>query len=187
MLSTPITSSSVFDPETDIGIHTRPYYSAKNAVEFKGVFDELVSSRENRQILCSDVGIKSSTLYQKAQDALKFLADNGDPKYAALRSEISMRRKSDRVLLFFKSSIKHIISKGGMIEGSMEDGKVLRTWKDDVVEWLEGAKSGDIYDSRERCKGLVLNTEERTTLTLLLAGVEGCELDLQSDYWRIAR
>lgn len=185
--SHPITDSRVFDPESDIGINIRCYYTPTAANEYKPIFDELLASRENRQILCSDVGLKSSTLYQKCQDALKWLADNGDPRYAILRKEISIRRKSDRILLFFKSSMRYVISKGGVVGGTRVLEEQARSWKDDLVEWLGKAKSGDIYDSRDKYGGLILSGEEREWLVRMLGGVEGCELDQQREYFRIAR
>lgn len=185
--SHPIIDQKVFDPTADIGINTRCYYTPTTANEYKPIFDELLTNRENRQILCSDAGLKSTTLYQKCQDALKWLAENGDSKYALLRKEISMRRKSDRILLFFKASVRHIVSKGGMVGGTMELEEQVRGWKDDVTDWLGSAVSGSIYDSRTKYGGLVLNQEEREWLVKMLGGLEGCELDLTADYFRIAR
>lgn len=185
--STPVVDPRVLEHDTKLDIHTRPYFSAKTASEFKGVFDIMLTTRENQQILCSDAGIKSSTLYQKTQDALKFLAENGDPKYRTLRGEVSIRRKTDRIIIFFKSSITHIIARGGIVGGEAEAETKLRSWKDDIAEWIVKAKSGDVYDSRETFNGLVITEEEYVWLVRFLGGIEGTELDRQLTYFRIAR
>lgn len=179
------TTDDILKKEIDVtGASIRNTLSPKNASEFRALFDDMIKTRENRQVLSSTTGLKSSTLYQKCNDALKFLAENGSATspYRTLRQDISIKRRSDRIVLYFKQSIRHVVEMQGIISTQADE-----LWKSQFTTWLGSAKVGDLYDSREVHPTLVLGDEDRKWLTQLLSGVDGAELDLQPAYFRVAR
>lgn len=68
-------------------------YSAANSRIFKGIFTELFKSG-NRLYLSSDsFNIAANTLYQKLQDALKYLSEVEDPeKWAPVRAKLAIKK-----------------------------------------------------------------------------------------------
>lgn len=162
------------------------YYSSGNANMFRPLFDEMIATRDNLQVLESQTSIKANTLYQKANYALRYLIDTVGEPYTTFRARIVIRRRSDRILLYYKQTVDQILAKGGL-QSAVIGTTTTTTWRDDLQEWIAKAKSGDIYDSQERFKGIVISPEERQWLVQILSGLDGVEIDLKEDGFRVCR
>lgn len=162
----------------------RPYYSPDNALLFKDVFDLMIKERQDREIISSLAGFKPNTLYTKAQDALKWLAEchSEKEKYAKLRGQVSMTRRNDGIKIYFKPTISKILQDSSMI------AQEQRLWKEEVEEWLKTAQPLQLWDSIDKFpEGVVVSEDDKKWLTDLLAGIEGCEADIQTRRVRIMR
>jgi hypothetical protein len=183
MIENAITDSTVVNnnPRSyDKGnIPTRSTYTPTNADEFRKVFERMITDRKNLELSAAASGYKAGTLYVKANDALKFLADNDkDPKFATLRSQVSVKRKgNDGILIYFKISINNqLASSAVMVDGS-------KNWKEELICWLSTAKSGEVFE-----RGHVsIDAVDRTQITNLLATLEGVELDMTSTAIKVMR
>lgn len=160
-------------------ISNRPSYSPVNAEQFRGVFDDMMRTGTNRVIDSNLVGLKPATLYLKAQDALKWLSENDKDgeKYAVLRTRISIRRRTDGILIYFKPSVANIISKATSVAGNQT------TWKDDFIKWFQTAQPTDIFEHKEIC----VTPEEKQWLLSLLSTVDGIEADIGPTHVKIMR
>lgn len=160
---------------------TRASYTPSNAAQFKAVFDKMMETQENQEILSSVSKLKPNTLYIKANDALKWLAEchpTEADRYSLLKSRVSIRKLDDRILIYFKTSMAHTISAAAVVV------KPGVQWKDELVEWLEKAQDGDIWERQE----ISIHTDDKKWLTNLLAGLGGgVEAEIKENSVRIMR
>lgn len=178
--STKIQSTSPQD-YSKYAFPTRASYTPSNAAQFKAVFDKMMETQENQEILSSVSKLKPNTLYIKANDALKWLAEchpSEADRYSLLKSRVSIRKLDDRILIYFKTSMAHTISKATV---AVKPGV---SWKDELVEWLEKAQDGDMW---EKDKISVLSEEKKWLMNLLAGLGDGVEADIKENSVRIMR
>lgn len=185
--STPITADELRRSEA---VHIARYtLSGKNAERWKALFDRMIEDRQNQQVLCKDVGgRKVGTIYQQCCDALAWLSrshPDHSAKYKLFKSSIRIRRGSDRIILYFPDTVENVILNAGRIADDPTTAPV--DWKAHFQQWLTTATEGELYDSRKEFPALVLSPADKEWLMQLLAGVDGCEVDSQVDYVRVAR
>lgn len=164
----------------------RLYYSPDNAQVFRPTFDRMIAERKDLEILSSATGWKSSTLYARAQDALKWLVDfdANKEKYLLLRSQISISKQysPEGIALYFKPSMTKIITEAC---GTKEEHA---SWKDSLTRWLSTAQSGDMWDSVQFYpEGITITPEDIKWLTETLAALEGCEMDVGNRKVKVMR
>lgn len=159
------------DPRLEFAPY-RATYTPKNAELFRGIYDKMHDTQQAQEILCSVTGLRPNTIYLKAQDALKWLAENhptNRDRYMILRSRISIRKMEDRILLYFKSNI------GNAISAATAGVSMTREWKVELQRWLTNAQDGEIFTK----EGIHLEPDDVAWLTKLVAGLgAGAELEM---------
>lgn len=163
-----------------VGLGNRCTYTPTNAEAFRGLFDEMITTGLNKEIHSGVVRLKPSSLYVKAQDALKWLAEchpTEKDKYALLKSRVSMRKLPEGLLIYYKMSISNIIQKGS---NSVSLGK---EWKDEITAWLEKAQSGELFERTD----ILVDDPDKMWLVRLLAGIEGVEIEFTTSGFRVMR
>lgn len=187
MTSNPINSqpaSPATQQEKHFTARIRPSYTGNNAVRWQPVFDKMIDSGEDREVMCSTTGYKSRTLYIHANDALLWLMEFSPNKtrYSALRAQITISQYEDRIVLKFKRSLKII----GATQ--LETVEKKQTWRNDLQEWLENAKDGEIWDTRKLYNEFsILTAEDKTWLVTLLAPLSGVEMNQGEDWIKVMR
>jgi len=156
----------------------RSSYSPTNAEQFRCVFDEMIANGKSREIHSSVVGLRISTLYIKANDALKWLAECDLKKgveYALLRSKITISKTDYGIFLYFKPSISHINS---------APADSSKGWKQDLLAWIQTAQDMDVFKK----ENIMLSEEDREWLTRIAHDLgPQTELALESNGFRMMR
>jgi len=163
-----------------VNLPTRGSYTPTNAEQFREVFDEMIVNNKPKEIHSDMVNLKPSTLYIKANDALKWLAEcdlkrGGD--YASLRSRVAITRTEYGILIYFKASINQI-SRAAMT------AETNKGWKEELTIWLQSAQPMEIF-ARE---GILISPEDKEWLTSIATQLgEDVELELQTNGFRLMR
>lgn len=165
----------------------RPSYSPDNANFFRPLFDSMIADCQSKTITSVDTGFKVSTLYLKAQDALKWLADNWPDetqrmKYVDLRQKIVIRRVMELGVAFrFKPSGLSLVKAARTISTLVE-------WRERFEKWLSTAQSLEVWDSKEVYgDNIVVTPADREWLYKILAPLEGVEVDATDRRVRVMR
>lgn len=164
-----------------IGGPLRASYTPDNAKEWKPVFDAMLNTLTSFTITEELSGYKPTTLYIKANDALKWLIDSSPSeedrmKYANLRCRIVIRKVKTGVELNFKNTMSNAL--GAAIPTNSQ-----KNWKDEFMAWWEGAQPGEIWSKRE----IVVGEEQKEWLMGVVSGVDGTELEVTATSIRVMR
>lgn len=166
---------------------SRPSYSPDNAEDFRPIFDKMQRTREAQEIFSQKVGLKASTLYLKANDAFKWLAENDRNKeqYAILRQSICISRRAHSILLYFKPNFSNLVVKAVEAVNGLEG----RTWKDDLQDWIALAQSGQLWDTQLVYPNVDLkfSVDDQAWLAKTLSSLDGVEIDFTEKRIRIMR
>lgn len=158
-------------------------YSQINADEIRPIFDEMIRSNKNMEIMVVKTGYKIDVLQTKCSDALKWLKENGSEedkqKYSKLRSSIKIGKSDDntRIVMYFRGNL--IAAIGQILQG--------KNPIEVVKDWVSNAQANDIFDSRQRISDNVkLSEAQREQLTTLCAEL-GLELEITDNDFRVMK
>jgi len=168
----------------------RSTYTENNSRIFKGFFDEILKTQEDREILYSSLpNIKSNTLYQKATDALRWLCDNEVDidlrrRYILIRAAFVFKRGRDS-LMFIKrgaGSVKLLgrpldtVEFHGVVVDVNEEGKKNETtlvlWKNKIEHFIE---TGEINKQVVIPTGVTLTQDDLIWLSGMCGGIKGMD------------
>ncbi len=162
-------------------IPNRSTYSPSNTERFRPIFDIMLASEENQEILTSETGLKPSTLYIAANDARKWLAEchpTEREKWTAFYNRTRIRKTDRGILVFWRESLR-VMQGHTITKDSLENVG----WKNELAVWLTTAQSGDIFERR----GVYVTDENRGWVINLMAEVGDSEVDCGTDYVRVMR
>ena len=123
----------------------RSTYSPTNAYKIKPILDKLLDGQKDMLITAKDTGYTVNTLYVKLTDGFKFLVDNSTkygPIYADLRTQVSFRKTSAGVLIYYKDTTRNQI-KARELQYEFADSSV---WKGELLAWLQTAEELDTFN-----------------------------------------
>tara|TARA_R110000822_G_scaffold43327_6_gene117068 strand:- start:1282 stop:1911 length:630 start_codon:yes stop_codon:yes gene_type:complete len=123
----------------------RSTYSPTNAYKIKPILDKLLDGQKDMLITADDTGYTVNTLYVKLLDGFKFLVDNSTeygPIYADLRTQVSFRKTSAGVLIYYKDTTRNQL-KAIELQHEFADSSV---WKGELLTWLQTAEEMDTFN-----------------------------------------
>lgn len=152
-------------------------YTPSNAQKWQDTFDAMIATQKNRVVTQAQTGLKVNTLYQNANFALKWLMDNSATlndraKYAALRSQVKIRRYTDRIEIYFKPTLPNMSTIQSIPSA---DISTVTGWKEQFEAWLPTAQPGEIFERT----GIVVTVEQAQMLIKTMAQLgEDCEVEV---------
>jgi len=180
-------------PKGTIAKH-RPSFTPENAAAWKPIFDGMIADRQTKKVSCQLSGYSASTLYIKANDALRWLSEF-DPqpgRYLQFRQQIGISKEWNAegeaigIILYFKNTMSAILASS--VTNVVDASRPEANWKDALQEWLQVAQSEEIWDSRKLyANGIPISDADKEWLVQLFAGIEGVEADIQQTYVRVMR
>ena len=108
--------------------------------------DKLLADRTDIFVPSTDTGYSANTLYGKLNDGLLWLTHNEEVTsrrndYCTLRTQVSLRKIDEGVLIYFKAAIRNVVVEKRNIENvPAPDIK----WRHDLLAWLQRAKDGEM-------------------------------------------
>ena len=190
------------NPNNDPGVHIRkqqprdskrmrfrPSYTPESASEWKPIFDSMIADNLNKEVSSAITGYSANTLAVKCNDALAWLSDyDADKiKYMKLRKDISVTKREEGIILYFKRSSAERLLQAASTIGET-GGVIARSWRDSLQEWLATAQSDQVWDSiKEWPHGIVITAADREWLLKVFAPLEGAEMDLGDTSLRVMR
>ena len=159
---------------------SRPSYSPTNAQQFKAIFDQMLVDGTSREVHSSHVGLKASTLYIKANDALKWLVECDPEKgtqYAALRTMIRISRTDYGIFIYFKPSINQI-NRSALTSTTNKD------WKQELLTWITTAQDMEVFTKQN----ILITPEDREWITRIAHDLgPQTELEITANGFRMMR
>lgn len=129
--------------------HHRSSYTKDTAAMVQPIMDKLLGDGGDVFVPASSTGYSSNTLYGKLNDGLLWLMHNTaetnkNEAYRMLRTQVSMRKMDDGVLIYFKEAIRDIkrTPSKPVLEGIAADGV---KWRHDLLSWLQRAQEGEMF------------------------------------------
>jgi len=158
----------------------RPYYTEKNAITLKAVFDDLIANPRNAFIDASEEGIGVSTLQNRILYGLLWLVENSDPegKYKKFKNEYSTKRTAGGVLIQQKNSVRMLVPAKLVAIASSE---VQKSWLQVFTEWTTAAVDMEVFDSKERFGGKIEITNDGEAALVKLGAQLGLEMDISKE------
>ena len=172
--------SSPVDPTqlTSLASTYRPYYTERNALSVKGVFDTYFASPKPTLVPIQG-SITIRTLYNKVTYGLKWLADrsNDRAKYQAIRASIRMKQTDRGILLSPKSTDLGCLTSNPV--SSLDTNPT--SWVERFIDWVTNAKTGEIFDSLTYFNGVVNVSNEDEQALIKLGAQLGLEMDINKE------
>ena len=131
----------------------RSSYNENSAEMIRPIIDKLLVETKDVFVPCADTGYSAGTPYVKLNDGLLWLMHNDKSErntdYRYLRTQISMRKLTEGVLIYFKEAIR-------MVRQKTLDGRTLKIatsdsikWRHDILTWLQSAQDGEIFSRKD--------------------------------------
>ena len=127
----------------------RSSYTKDTAAMVQPIMDKLLCDSSDVCVPASNTGYSPNTLYGKLTDGLLWLMHNTaeDAKneaYRMLRTQVSMRKMDDGVLIYFKAAVRDIkrTPSKPTLEGVSADNV---KWRHDLLSWLQRSQEGEMF------------------------------------------
>lgn len=156
----------------------RPYYTEKNALAVKGVFDTYLASPKPLLIPLQG-GVTIRTLYSQVTYGVKWLAERhaDRAKYTGLRQSIRIKQTDRGILIAPKTSSATPITSTAV--STLDTNP--KSWMERFVDWVTAAQAGDMFDSIVYFGGIVTITNEDEQALIKLGAQLGLELDINKE------
>jgi len=131
-----------FIPRSRSNAINRCYYTPESASHVVDVFDEMIKTGEDKNVMSDKIGLKPTSLYLKFQDGLKWLCENHPTRqevYSLFRMRVKITKTDWGLRIYFKNNIANTIMKNTLTKESL-------TWKDRFDEWFKTAQQYDIFE-----------------------------------------
>ena len=129
--------------------HHRSSYTKDTAAMVQPIMDKLLGDGSDVFVPAANTGYSANTLYGKLNDGLLWLMHNTaetdkNEAYRMLRTQVSMRKMDDGVLIYFKDAVRDIkrTPNKPVLEGVTADGV---KWRHDLLSWLQRAQEGEMF------------------------------------------
>jgi len=129
--------------------HHRSSYTKETAAMVQPIMDKLLGDGADVFVPAANTGYSANTLYGKLNDGLLWLMHNTAEKdkneaYRMLRTQVSMRKMDDGVLIYFKAAVRDIkrTPSKPALEGVSADGV---KWRHDLLSWLQRSQEGEMF------------------------------------------
>lgn len=172
--------SILVDPAVykSVNVGYRPYYTEKNGMAVKAIFDDYASNPKSFLIpLQGNVTLR--TLYNRVTYGIKWLAErhHDKAKYLAIRSSVRIRQTDRGILIVPRDDAVNYIQANPVSELDVNP----IGWLDKFILWVTDAKPGDIFDSKQYFGGVVTISEQDESSLVKLGAQMSLELEVNKD------
>lgn len=132
----------------------RSSYTKASAEMVQPIIDKMLLDRKDVFVPSLQTGYSTNTLYGKLNDGLLWLMHNNKPKaeqYRTLRTQVSMRRMEDGVLIYYKAAIRNLEQQppstdAAVFADAAKEVTPALHWRDTVKQWLQRARPEEMVN-----------------------------------------